>query len=173
MTLALKPANARTYDHGKTEYTDDEIAAARKAFHLRPDANPGPWIEYARDCASWRHRVADWLVVFLVSPAEYLRRTRDNRERLSPAANTPAWRRAWEECYTEARQHVLDLAKPDQLPLSLAWEITERSNRSVLYELVHAGWLPRRPASPSGAPRRVGVSDAQRMADADELAAIL
>ena len=155
------------------EYTDDEIAAARKVFHLRPDANPGPWIEYARACAGWRHRVSEWLIVFLASPAEYLRRTRGNRARLSPAANTPAWRRAWEECYAETRQHVLELAAPDQLPLALAWEILERGNRPVLYELVHAGWLPRRPASPHGAPRRVGVSDARRMADADELAASL
>lgn len=158
---------------GASTYSDDQIAAARKAFRLRPDTDAGPWVEYGRACAHWRYRVAEWLVVFLASPGEYLRRTMGNRERLRPEANTPAWRRAWEECYAEARQQVLDLAKPGQLPTDLAWEIMQRGNRVVLYELVHGGWLPRRPASPHGAPRRVGVSDAQRQADADELAAAL
>lgn len=154
-------------------YSDAEIEAARKAFHLRPDADAGPWVEYARACASWRYRVAEWLIVFVASPAEYLRRTRDNRARLRPDANTPAWRRAWEECYAEARQQVLDLASPGQLPLALAWEILERGNLEVLYELVHGGWLPRRPQSPHGAPKRVGISDERRMADANALVEML
>ena len=157
----------------QSTYHEDEIALVRKAFHLGPDADAGPWVEYSRACSTWRHRVSEWLIVFLASPVEYLRRTRDNRARCRPALNTPNWRRAWEESYAVARQQILDLARPDQLPTSLAWEILERGNRSVLYELVHAGWLPRRPDSPSPTPRRSGISDERRMADADELAGVL
>lgn len=151
-----------------SKYPEDEIELARRLHRLSPGADAGPWVEYNRACAHWRYRVSEWLVIFLASPAEYLRRTRDNRARTRPQINTPAWRRAWEDCYTVARQQVLDLAAEGQRPVSLAWEILERGNRSVLLELVHGGWLPKRPESPSyGGPRRPGPTPEERERQAD------
>ena len=167
--LRLKPTTS-TPTHRQASYPEDEIELARQRFRLGPDADPGPWVEYARACAHWRYRVAEWLVLFLAAPAEYLRRTRDNRARTRPTLNTPAWRAAWEDAYTDARQQILDLAAEGQKPLQLAWEILERGNREVLFELVHAGWLPRQPASPnSSGPRRPGPTPEERVAQADAL----
>lgn len=163
MSLALKPRGQHSPEVAAPQatYSDNEQAIIRRAFRLHPEADVAPWCAYARAMAVWRQRAAAWLACMLASPDRYLALT-------VPKSSRPA---ELATAFAEVRDYLLSLT-PDRQPLELASDLMQPGNRSLLIELANAGWLPARPGSPATyrAERRTGISDEQRMREADERA---
>ena len=110
--------------------------------------------------AKWRHLTECLIFAAPYGTSEYLR----HLEATSQPFNREA---ATRRCRDLAEAITTDYPFPFKL------QSCHAANDDPAFRLRYSHLLPKRPTMPGRAERRTGVSDAQRMADADELAASL
>lgn len=157
---------------------DDELALIRRRYHLTDDANATAWALYDRSVSVWRQRVAEWLTRLLTNPRSYvaeLARRKTKRDHCEPSEG---WIENQVEAAEVAQAQLLALAKPGQMPSGLALEILGEDGSpratTLIRELCQAGWLPKPPECPRDGERRererrAGITDEQRMANAESV----
>lgn len=182
MSLAVPAKRDRQAE--RAPYPEAEVEFVRARFRLPPDEPIGPWIDFCRSWSAWRERCNRLVTWILTNPAAYVRALSALYRRRHGADPTPGWVAQHTAAVDALAAQLMAYARQGQGSLSLALEILGQQDQprcaSLIREMIAGRWLPKEPRCPretkrerdqAERARRSGISEAQRQANADALAA--